>query len=100
MARILTDIYHKAASRSVFNQNFTSKKHAVTIEFALLFRHSVLSPLLSKQIKRRSPLFNTLFGNLSSYRRYVHFNDGIIDGKLCNLESMSHLKQLVPLQNI
>ena len=42
MPRILTDIYSKAAKRSVFNQNFTSKKHTVTIEFALLFRRSVL----------------------------------------------------------
>ncbi len=37
MPRILTDIYHKAANRSVFNQHFTSKKRAVTLEFALLF---------------------------------------------------------------
>jgi len=43
MVRILADIYHKAANRSVFDQNFTGKNHMVTLEFALLFRRSAVS---------------------------------------------------------
>ncbi|RCX07522.1 hypothetical protein DFP77_105134 [Marinomonas foliarum] len=42
MPRILTDIYAKAANRSIFEQIFPSKMQTIKIEFALLFRRSVL----------------------------------------------------------